>query len=157
MTESEELIHTFYTAFKNRDYGTMQECYSDSATFSDPVFRDLNARQVRSMWEMFLVKNESLTIEFSDIELIGEKVSAQWTARYTLSSTGRPVTNSIRSMFRIKDGKITRHTDNFNFYRWCRQALGLKGVLLGWSPMLKNRVRKTARTSLDRFVSQKES
>lgn len=152
MNQHEELIHTFYSAFKERNFRVMQECYADSATFSDPVFQDLNADQVRAMWEMFLVKNDSLTIEYKNVELISELVTAQWTARYTLSSTGRPVTNTIRAIFRIKDGKIMRHTDSFNFYGWTRQALGLKGALIGWTPLVKNRVRKTAMSSLDTFM-----
>lgn len=152
MNQHEELIHTFYSAFKERNFRVMQECYADSATFSDPVFQDLNADQVRAMWEMFLVKNDSLTIEYKNVELISELVTAQWTARYTLSSTGRPVTNTIRAIFRIKDGKIMRHTDSFNFYGWTRQALGLKGALIGWTPLVKNRVRKTAMASLDTFM-----
>lgn len=156
MTKNEQLIHTFYTAFQNRDFKTMQECYADNATFSDPVFRELNAEQVRAMWKMFLVKNDSLTMSYKNVEHVGEKVTAQWTAHYTLSSTGRPVTNTIRSMFRIKDGKITRHTDRFDFYSWTRQALGIKGVLLGWTPFLKKRVRRTAMASLTNFMRQKD-
>ena len=134
----------------------MQECYADNATFSDPVFQDLNADQVRAMWEMFLVKSDSLTIDCKNIELIQELITAQWTARYTLSSTGRPVTNTIRSIFRIKNGKIVRHTDSFNFYGWTRQALGMKGILLGWTPFVKNRIRRTARASLRTFMKSKE-
>jgi len=156
MNQHEQLIHTFYSAFKERNFRVMQECYADNATFSDPVFQDLNADQVRAMWEMFLVKSDSLTIDCKNIELIQELVTAQWTARYTLSSTGRPVTNTIRSIFRIKNGKIVRHTDSFNFYGWTRQALGMKGILLGWTPFVKNRIRRTARASLRTFMKSKE-
>lgn len=156
MNQHEQLIHTFYSAFKERNFRVMQECYADNATFSDPIFQDLNADQVRAMWEMFLVKSDSLTIEYKNIELIQELVTAQWTARYTLSSTGRQVTNTIRSIFRIKNGKIVRHTDSFNFYGWTRQALGMKGILLGWTPFVKNRIRRTARASLRTFMKSKE-
>ena len=148
MTQNEELVHTFYQAFQERDFKTMQACYSDSATFSDPVFRELNADQLRAMWEMFLVKNDSLTISFRNIETVGEMVTAQWTAHYTLSSTGRPVTNNIRSIFRIKNNKIVRHTDRFQLYGWTRQALGIKGILLGWTPFVKKRIRRKAMAAL---------
>ena len=157
MTKNEQLIHTFYTAFQERDYKTMQDCYADNTTFSDPVFRELNAEQVRAMWEMFLVRNDSLTISYKNVEHVGEKVTAQWTAYYTFSPTGQPVTNTIRAMFRIKDGKITRHTDRFDFYSWARQALGIKGKLLGWTPFVKKRVRRTAMASLMNFMRQKDS
>ena len=156
MNQHEELIHTFYTAFQERDYKVMQQCYADDATFSDPVFRNLDAHQVQAMWEMFLVKNDSLTVEYRNVEATGERVTAQWTARYTLSTTGRPVTNTIRSAFKIKNGKITEHTDRFDFYGWTRQALGLKGMLLGWTPFVKTRIRRTAMSSLHRFMQHKK-
>lgn len=155
MNQHEELIHTFYSAFKERNFRVMQESYADNATFSDPVFQDLKAEQVRAMWEMFLTKSDSLTVDFGNVELVGEMVTASWTARYTLSSTGRPVENNIRAIFKIKNGKILRHTDSFNFYSWTRQALGLKGTLLGWTPLVKNKIRRTAMTSLLTFMRRK--
>ncbi len=45
----------------------MQGSYADNATFKDPVFINLNAKQVRAMWEMFCVKSKDLKIEFSKI------------------------------------------------------------------------------------------
>jgi len=155
MTENEQLVHTFYKAFQDRNFKTMQECYSDRATFSDPVFRNLNAGQVRAMWEMFLVKNDSLTISFGNIETVGEMVTARWKANYILSSTGRPVTNNIRSIFRIKNNQIVRHTDRFDLYGWTRQALGIKGILLGWTPFVKTRIRRKAMASLLAYIREK--
>jgi ketosteroid isomerase-like protein len=152
MTPQEQLIHTFYSSFQTRDYRTMQECYADHATFSDPVFQNLNASQVRAMWEMFLVKNESLTMKYSGVEYNGETVTANWTADYVLSTTGNSVTNSIRSEFRIEEGKIVQHTDRFDFYRWSRQALGFKGILFGWTPFVKNAVRRSAMASLQNYI-----
>ena len=50
------------------------------------------------------------------------------------------------------DGLIATHRDRFNFWRWSRQALGLPGVLLGWSPSLKRKVRSTAAENLKKFL-----
>lgn len=41
----------------------MKNCYAEKATFNDPVFQNLNATQVRAMWEMFCVKSKDLKIE----------------------------------------------------------------------------------------------
>lgn len=38
-------------------------------------------------------------------------------------------------------------------WRWARQALGTKGLLLGWTPLLKNAVRAQARKGLKAFQS----
>ena len=37
----------------------------------------------------------------------------------------------ISTAYEFKDGKIIKHTDKFDFYRWSRQALGLMGWVLG--------------------------
>jgi limonene-1,2-epoxide hydrolase len=155
MTPEEKLIHSFYSAFQTRDYRTMQASYADHATFSDPVFRDLNASQVRAMWEMFLVKNKSLTIDYTSVEFMGATVTANWTAEYVLTTTGRSVTNEIKAEFRVEAGKITEHTDRFDFYRWTRQALGIKGVLLGWTPFVKRKIRRSARATLNSYIKNR--
>ncbi len=54
MNHNAQIIEAFYTAFQRKDYKAMQGMYSDTATFSDSVFKDLNAQQVRAMWEMLI-------------------------------------------------------------------------------------------------------
>lgn len=152
MTQNEQLIHAFYSAFQQRNYRAMQTCYADYASFSDPVFRDLTADQVRSMWKMFCVKNQTLTVEYGNVQVKDTTVTADWTANYVLSSTGNRVKNDIKSRFVIQDGKITEHTDTFDFYRWARQALGAKGILLGWTPFVKRKVQRSAMATLQDFI-----
>ena len=64
----------------------------------------------------------------------------------------RPVLNIIDAEFKFRNGKIYWHRDHFDFWKWSRQALGTSGMLLGWSPILHNRVRKTASANLDKFI-----
>jgi ketosteroid isomerase-like protein len=153
MTTNESLIQHFYTSFQNKDFKAMQECYADNATFKDPVFNTLNAKQVKAMWEMFCVKSKDLKIEFCNITADETNGNAQWTATYPFSKTGRTVVNNITANFIFENGKIVKHADSFNFYNWCKQALGTTGVLLGWTPLLKNKVRKTAMKSLNDYMS----
>ena len=47
------LIRSFYEAFQAKDAETMNAWYDPEARFSDPVFPDLNAEQVKAMWSMF--------------------------------------------------------------------------------------------------------
>ena len=54
------------------------------------------------------------------------------------------------------DGLITRHRDRFDFWRWSRQALGPAGWLLGWTPLLRAKVRATAAGNLDRFLAARK-
>ncbi|HEX8059406.1 MAG TPA: nuclear transport factor 2 family protein, partial [Cyclobacteriaceae bacterium] len=80
--------------------------------------------------------------------------SALWEAWYSFSRTGRQVHNIIDAKFEFRDGLIYKHHDHFAFWRWSRQALGTSGTLLGWSPVVRNKVRETARRSLDKFMQR---
>ena len=149
-----ELIETFYSAFARRDADAMVSCYHEQIRFSDPAFVDLEPREARGMWRMLCARAEDLVIEHSDVQVSSDagSGSAHWEARYTFSATGRKVHNIIDAEFRFADGKIIEHTDRFDFARWTRQALGLPGLLLGWTPMLQNKVRSQARAGLAAYL-----
>jgi hypothetical protein len=66
------------------------------------------------------------------------------------------VTNHIKAEFVIRNGKILSHTDSFSLYKWSSQALGLPGMLLGWTPIIRNKVRATAMQSLEMFMKRKK-
>lgn len=155
MTPNESLITHFYTCFQNKDIKGMQDCYAEQAVFNDPAFGPLNAAEVRGMWAMLVGGSKDMRIEFSNI--IGDaqngSVAAHWDAYYTFSKTGNKVINRVDSLFVIQDGKILKHTDSFNFHTWAKQALGLSGLLLGWTSFLKNKVRKTAAGSLKTYLA----
>lgn len=154
MTANEELISNFYTAFQQKDYKTMQESYADNAVFNDSVFRDLNAQQVRSMWQMLISRSGDMTLTFRGIKEEGKKVSAYWEAHYTFTATGRKVVNKINAEFEIEDGKIVRHTDSFDFYKWAKQAFGAGGFLLGWTNAFREKVRQTAKQKLVEYMQK---
>jgi len=155
MNPNQQVIDRFYTAFQHKDYRTMQQCYADDATFTDAAFKTLDAGEVKAMWEM-LCKSSSddFKVEYRVLSANGNSATAQWTAWYTFSATGNKVVNRIKASFTLHDGKIVSHADDFDFYKWARQALGIPGLLLGWLPFFKTRVQKTARGKLDAFMSK---
>ena len=65
--------------------------------------------------------------------------------------------NEIHSKFAIRDGLIVEHTDTFDFWRWSRQALGLKGWLLGGTSFVQDKIRKEARKGLAEYRRQAAS
>ncbi len=157
------VIERFYTAFAQRDWSTMGACYHADARFSDPVFPDLKAEEVRAMWKMLLASGSDLRVTFRVLEENNANGVCEWEAFYHFSKrlrsgssgTGRAVHNIIRSEFELRDGLIFRQRDHFDFWRWSRQALGVSGVLLGWSPLVRNKVRGIAKTSLKRAMGAK--
>jgi ketosteroid isomerase-like protein len=155
MNDNETLIQRFYEAFNKLDYKTMQECYHDDAVFFDPVFQDLNAYEVRNMWEMLCRQAKNFSLTYSEVKADEAYGTCRWTARYTFSRSGRRVVNKIRAHFRFRDGRIIEHTDDFDLWTWSRQALGLTGWVLGWSEMVQKKIRNTAQDSLLAFLNAK--
>lgn len=151
------LIERFYASFAARDAEGMKACYHPEIVFSDPAFGELNGPQAGAMWAMLVERGKDLQVTVSDIHADDERGRAHWDARYTFSQTRRPVLNRIDAEFAFRDGLIVRHTDTFDFWTWSRQALGPAGLLLGWTPMLRKRVRDTARAGLARYMGQQSA
>ncbi len=149
-----QLIERFYRAFAVRDAEAMVACYAPDVRFSDAVFVDLSASEARAMWRMLAARAKDLRIEPSGIEADERGGSAHWDAFYTFSATGRSVENNVDARFAFKDGLIVDHVDTFDLWRWSRQALGLSGLVLGWSPMLRKKIRKNARAGLATYMRE---
>jgi hypothetical protein len=154
MHPNAELVTRFYSAWRAGDHETMARCYADNARFSDPVFPDLDADQVRAMWRMFCASNNEIAVSFGAVEADDERGSANWEASYAFPKTGRQVHNKISASFEFESGLIVRHVDSFDFYRWSRMALGPPGFLLGWTPMVQGRVQAQAAAQLARFQAE---
>jgi ketosteroid isomerase-like protein len=156
MNNNQQLIEKFYTAFQKLDYQTMNSCYSEDIVFSDPVFLVLKGDEAKAMWEMLCKNAKDFSLTFSDIELLDEEyATCKWTATYTFSKTGKKVVNKIKAYMKFKDGKIIEHSDAFRLSTWAAQALGWKGVLLGWTGFMKRAVQKNARKNLQKFIEKK--
>ena len=151
MHPNEQLIDTFYTAFAAKDYAAMQACYATQITFEDEVF-NLKGKEAGAMWHMLCEGGGDLQVTHRDVQADDATGRAHWEARYTFTSTGRKVLNIIDAEYQFQAGRITAHRDRFSFWRWSSQALGPTGMLLGWTPMVRNKVRATARARLDKFI-----
>ncbi len=154
MSETGNIIDQFYTAFAKRDWQTMQSCYHDKATFSDPVFQNLSAKETKAMWHMLTTSAKELSITFDSVKTKGDEATCHWEAVYPFSRTGRKVHNKITAKFTFKDGKILKHQDSFDLWKWSRMALGISGLLLGWSPFIQNKIRNTAKKGLEKFIRE---
>lgn len=148
------LIRRFYDSFAALDAEGMKACYHPEIVFTDPAFGELHGAQVGAMWTMLTSRARDLEVSASNIEADDRRGRAHWDARYTFGKTGRKVLNRIDAEFEFRDGLIIRHTDTFNFYAWARQALGPAGLMLGWTPVLQNKVRDNARRGLARHMQE---
>jgi len=154
---SRATIEKFYAAFARLDDATMRSCYAEDATFDDEAFSLRGRREVAGMWSMLCAATRAKGADVWKLEVSGiTENSAHWVAFYRFSATGRLVRNSIDAKFEFgPDGLIRRHVDHFDFWKWSRQALGAPGLLLGWTPMLRNKVKQQAAHNLRKFMERK--
>lgn len=155
--DNAQIIRRFYESFARNDAEAMVSCYHDEIEFSDPAFHNLKGEQAKNMWRMLVERGGgNIKIEFANVKTDGDKGSADWTADYLFSKTGRNVRNEIHAEFAFKDGVIINHRDSFDLWKWSRQALGLPGILLGWSPPMQNKIRRTALESLREYSKKQK-
>lgn len=146
-----ELIKRFYQAFQQRDAEAMATCYAEDVHFSDPVFEDLRGSEAADMWRMLTARAQHFSLTFGNVQADERQGSAQWVATYLFSQTGRTVVNRVEARFVFRDDKIAEHRDHFDLWRWARQALGGKGLLLGWAAPVQNAIRRQAVKGLAQF------
>jgi len=150
--QNSALINKFYSAFQQKDAASMNACYAEDASFEDPAFGKLNGKQVPAMWAMLIERgSKELTVTHKIIDVSDTHVTASWEAIYTFSQTLRMVHNKISAEFVIENGLIKSHKDHFNIWKWSSMALGLPGMLLGWSSFMKGKIRKQALKSLEKY------
>lgn len=153
----QQLIENFYKCFAKKDWQGMIACYHEEVFFYDPVFQNLEADQAKAMWEMLCKNAKDLVLTFDNIQADNEYGGCNWTATYTFTRTGRKVTNHIKAHFKFQDNKIIEHMDDFDLWKWSRMALGLPGVLFGWTSLIKNQIRTGAKKSLASFMEKKSN
>lgn len=155
---NQEIITDFYHAFARGDYQSMQQHYHDDIIFEDPAFGKLKGIEAKKMWQMLIERSGGkINIVFTDVQADEHTGSAQWEAQYIFRQTGRKVVNSIRAQFEFKDGKIYRHTDHFNLWKWARQAIGLNGWLLGFTGIFKSKLQQQTRKLLNQYIANENN
>jgi len=147
-----QIIEEFYKAFAAGDPEAMVNCYHPNIQFQDPAFGLLQGEDAKNMWRMLIERSKGeIKIKYSNLQVNEKTGTAQWEADYVFRQTGRPVNNKISAHFEFSDGKIIKHSDEFNLWRWSRQALGVKGILLGWSGFMRRKIQEQTRGLLESY------
>ena len=153
MEKNIDIITNFYTAFSNQDAKGMVKYYADNVIFEDPAFGKLKGEEAKNMWRMLCQNAKDLKVEFEVTGTDSNWVKVHWEAKYPFSKTGRFVHNKIDALIIIEDGLIVKHTDVFNLWQWSRQAMGISGLLLGWSSFFRAKMQKTTHELLSKYSS----
>jgi hypothetical protein len=155
MTHSNELlVEQLYKAFSEKDSQTMADCYHAQAEFHDPVFLKLQGPEIKMMWTMLCLQASSLDIKWGNIHADDKMGTADWSAKYSFGRARRKVHNKIHAEFTFKDGKIIKHVDHFDFWKWSRMALGPLGLIMGWNSIVQVNIQKQARVNLTNFITK---
>ena len=163
MHPNQATLEKFYSAFAKLDVDTMATCYAPDAEFDDEAFTLRGHEQVTGMWRMLCETTKAKALAdwklvHSGIEADDKTGKAHWEAYYRFTATRRLVHNVIDGVFEFNhQGLIARHRDSFNFWKWSRQALGTPGLLLGWTPFLRQKVRTTAAANLKKFMASRKT
>jgi len=104
---------------------------------------------------MFCINGKDLQLTFSNVISDENSGSAEWIATYTFSKLTKKVRNKIKTKFVFENGKIIKYNDSFSYYKWSFQALSMAGILLSWTPFLKNKVKNNAKKNLNSFLNKK--
>ena len=81
--------------------------------------------------------------------------NTRWKAVYHFGPAKRKVVNRILANFEFKDGKIIRHQDRFDLWKWAQQAMGWKGYILGWSGFFQKKLQQQTNKLLDNYIQHK--
>jgi ketosteroid isomerase-like protein len=154
MHANAQLLQDFYAAFERLDAAAMGAAYTPDVHFSDPVFPDLNGPEVSAMWAMLTGRSTGIRLDVSGVEADDHSGRANWVAHYKFGPQQRPVVNKVSSTFVFSEGRIQREQDSFDFHAWAAMALGAKGRLLGWTPLVRRAAQAQAAKGLAEFMAR---
>lgn len=150
----EQVANNFYSAFQQKNANGMIECYHQDLQFEDPAFGKLSYAQTCGMWKMLCESAKDLSIEYSILKSEDEYVEVRWIAEYSFSKTGKFVHNEIIAQLMFRDGKIIQHTDNFDLFKWAKQAMGLQGWLIGSTPFFRKKLQQQTNYQLANYMQK---
>lgn len=149
--QNEALIDRLYAGLDAHDAEAMAACYSPEAVFEDPAFGELRDGAPADMWRMLASRATTLSVKLLERQASERSGSARWEARYEFAETGRDVVNVVAARFLFEDGLIVDHRDSFDLRAWAAQALGPRGRILGFTPLLGPLIRRRTARQLAAF------
>ena len=162
MHANQRLLNQFYAAFARLDAEAMANCYAPDVRFEDEVFSLHGHEEVAGMWRMLCAATCKTSADVWKLHASGVEAGAisghaRWVADYRFGATGRRIHNVIDSAFKFSpQGLILRQHDKYDLWAWSRQAMGASGLLLGWTPFMRRKIRAQAATNLEKFIARRK-
>lgn len=131
---AEAVARGFYDAFCAHDAAGVEHYYAEDVRFKDAIFTFDDRAGTMRMWRVLLAPAAGARFRYRLLEATADTAKVEWIADYKFPATGRPVHNVITATLVVKDGKVVRHTDDFSWRDWSRQAFPL-GSLSNFAPV----------------------
>ena len=128
-----------------------QRKYSGISTSNSNIVTDFYTALGNSDYES-LRELYDISVKYEIINESKDWIHTEWTISYLLEVTGRRVILNEKGFFRIEDGKIVEHRDEYDFWSWSSQGLGFVGKCFGWLNWFKLRVKVQAKRTIDVFM-----
>ena len=152
---TKEIVTSFYDCFAKGEAKGMLNFYAEEVIFCDPAFGKLSGNRPHEMWRMLLGRfDEHTLITFEVIEVSTDKAKVKWTAKYHFGKNKRPVTNHVTSTLFVENGKIVKQYDHFDIWKWAYKALGIAGLLFGWSKFFQLKIQQKTRKMLGQYMAK---
>jgi hypothetical protein len=161
MHPNADTITKFYAAFAQLDPEAMGACYADDVRFDDEVFSLRGKAQTMGMWRMLCEATrakgkDDWKLEYSGIEADANDRPRPLGRPLPLQRHRAPGAQPHRRRLHLQPARPDRHAPR------PLQLLGLvapgarrAGLLLGWTPMLRNKVKQQAAHNLRKFMERK--
>ena len=144
------VLDQFFSAVALGEAAMAGRFYADDARIDLPPIglRDLPARDARRLWQVLLSDARDLHVQYAVMRADDHGGEVAWIARYTWPPTGRLVTQRLRGQYEFRAGRIVWQSEGFSLWDCARMALGSRGLLGGWNPLLRARLRRMVRNCI---------
>lgn len=120
-------VERFYTAFAASDFSTMESLYAPSVHWQDTIFTADGRDRLMGIWRFELDPKVGGKVTWQVVsaaapdESGATKVRVRWRDVYKFF--GNPIDHQIDATLTVdKDGKITRHIEQYSWSEWAHQA-----------------------------------
>jgi len=143
----ESVIESFLYALQTKEPTQMAIYCLPGIQYFDPLYSYLTGSHVQTMWNYFFTTTDAFVVEYDSIKDLKEGYFSVCSALF-FKRNGRSISLQSTFYFKMEEGFISEYSQGFSLHKFCKQAYGFLGWLLGWNRYYQNRVRNLARRQL---------
>ncbi|WP_114416738.1 nuclear transport factor 2 family protein [Marinospirillum perlucidum] len=122
----------FYQKLDKNSTKALGHFYAEEIVFTDPLHQVVGLEALIAYFDRLYAGVESIRFEFSEPDLVGQRVWCSWVMTYTHKriNRGQPVSVEGASCLHWLDNKVVAHRDYFDTTQLLWEHLPLLGRLL---------------------------